>query len=363
MKFLNLKSTRRLAAVAISSVLFSTASFADGDVDHKTHFSDSHAPVGVMADHFHKQGEWMFSYRFMRMEMEGNLIGDDSVSPEEIATTVANRFFGTPGQPPTLRVVPTEMTTNMHMFGTMYGYSDNLTLMLMLNYLEKEMTHVTFQGGMGTTVLGNFTTNPSGIGDTKIAGLYRLSESDNSRFHATFGLSLPTGSIDETGTVLAPNNMRPTIRLPYQMQLGSGTYDIEGGLTYTQFTDSGSFGGQWKSTIRTGTNDENYTQGDIHELTAWYAHRFNSQVSGSLRLKYFNRGNVDGIDPVIVAPVQTANPDFQAAKRWDIGIGLNTKTQAGHRFAFEYLVPISQDLDGPQMEMQSGLTLGYQYAW
>jgi len=347
----------------IATFMANMSVFADSNTKHTAHLIDSHAPIGVMADHFHNKGEWMFSYRFMRMEMEGNLIGDDSISPEEIVTTIPNRFFGLPGQPPTLRVVPTDMNTQMHMFGTMYGYSDNLTLMLMLNYIEKEMTHLTFQGGMGTTVLGNFTTNPKGIGDTKIGGLYKLMQSNTSRLHATVGLSLPTGSIDETGEVLAPNNMRPTLRLPYQMQLGSGTYDIEGGLTYTQFTDTGSFGGQWKSILRTGTNDENYTQGDIHELTAWYAYRFNSSFSGSLRLKYYNRGNVDGIDPVIVAPVQTANPDFQAAKRWDIGLGVNTKTTNGHRFAFEYLVPISQDLDGPQMEMQSGLTIGYQYAW
>jgi hypothetical protein len=62
--------------------------------------ADSHAPLGVMGADTMMKGMWMLSYRYMRMEMDGNLIGEDSVSPEQIVTTVPNRFFGLPGQPP-----------------------------------------------------------------------------------------------------------------------------------------------------------------------------------------------------------------------------------------------------------------------
>ena len=34
--------------------------------------ADSHAPIGVMGDHMHAKGEWMVSYRFMRMAMSGS---------------------------------------------------------------------------------------------------------------------------------------------------------------------------------------------------------------------------------------------------------------------------------------------------
>ena len=30
---------------------------------------DGHAPIGVMGEHTHKAGEWMFSYRYMHMSM------------------------------------------------------------------------------------------------------------------------------------------------------------------------------------------------------------------------------------------------------------------------------------------------------
>ena len=37
-------------------------------------------------------------------------------------------------------MAPTEMTMDMHMFGTMYAISNKWTLMGMLNYLDNEMT-------------------------------------------------------------------------------------------------------------------------------------------------------------------------------------------------------------------------------
>ena len=33
---------------------------------------DSHAPIGIMGDHYHKTGEIMLSYRCMHMSMAGN---------------------------------------------------------------------------------------------------------------------------------------------------------------------------------------------------------------------------------------------------------------------------------------------------
>src|SRR6056297_2085707 len=90
--------------------------------------ADGHAPIGVMGDHIHKTGEVMLSYRFMHMDMSGYRSGTNGLSPEQVAAT-PNRFFGMPGQPPNIRIVPTSMTMDMHMFGAMYAPSDRLTLM------------------------------------------------------------------------------------------------------------------------------------------------------------------------------------------------------------------------------------------
>ncbi|MDH3673670.1 MAG: hypothetical protein OES46_21350 [Gammaproteobacteria bacterium] len=67
----------------------------------------------------------------------------------------------------------------------------------------------------------------------------------------------------------------------------------------------------------------------------------------------------------IVAPVQTANPDFQGGDRIDIGLGLNLSGQRGAwrgwRGAVEFGVPVDQDLDGPQMEADWFVTAGLRY--
>lgn len=325
--------------------------------------ADSHAPIGVMQDHMHSKGEWMVSYRFMRMHMEDNRNGTNSLSPEEIATTIPNRFFGTPGQPPTLHVIPTEMTTNMHMLGAMYAPSDEVTLMLMANYIDREMDHITFQGGAGTTRLGTFTTETQGLGDTKVSALIRLYEDETHHVHFNAGLSLPTGSIKEEDTVLAPNNTTPNLRLPYAMQLGSGTYDLLPGITYTGKQDRFGWGAQYNATLRLGKNSQDYTLGNKHMMTAWGSYLFTNAISGSLRITGETEQNIDGIDSQIVAPVQTANPDNYGGERLSLSLGMNAVVPngvlKGHRFSIEVTLPVYQDLNGPQMERDNSILFGW----
>jgi len=330
-------------------------------------FASTHAPIGIMGDHLHKKGEWMVSYRAMQMDMSGNLLGDASISDDDIVTSQPNRFAGMPMMPPTLRVVPQDMTTTMHMFGAMYAPTDNVTLVAMVNYLKKEMTLRTFQGGMGTNVLGDFKSESSGIGDTKLGVLYRLAEGETHRFHGNFTLSLPTGSITEEGRPLTPMNMRPLRRLPYPMQLGTGTYDITPGVTYTGSAGIWAWGAQALYTLRTGENDEGYTVGDESKLNTWLQLGFSEAVSGSLGLEHKSSDAIDGIDVAIALPVHTADPANSGRDLINVKLGVNTAftrgALAGHRFAFEYVVPIEQDVNGLQMEMQSMWTLGYQKAF
>jgi len=319
---------------------------------------DSHAPISVMGDHTHGQGEFMLGYRAMHMAMQGNLDGTSSISSAQIASTAANPF----GAPPTLRVVPEEMTMTMHMLSAMYAPTDRVTLMGMLNYTTKEMDHVTFAGPSGTDELGGFTTKTSGLGDTSIAALVRLGERKHSKWHATLGLSLPTGDIEETDAILTPMNTRPSPRLPYPMQLGSGTYDLITGLTYSSHADRWGWGSQWRSVTRIGENDEDYSLGDEHKLQGWLSYRLNPSLSLSARLAYVDRGNIDGMDASIQAPVQTADPDRHGMQRLDVGLGANLLLPGKkQRLALEVTAPTYQKLDGPQLQTDWMLTFGWQY--
>lgn len=336
-------------------------------------YADDHAPIGVMADHAHKKGEVMFSARYMHMDMEGNQVGTDSVTPEQIVTTVPNRFFGAPMQPPTLRIVPTEMRTDMVMLGAMYAPNDAVTLMVMGSYIEKEMDHVTFQGGMGTTRLGEFTTNPKGIGDVKLAALFPLlghpDPKADIRDELTLkaGISAPTGSTTETAQILTPMGGMPIVRTPYMMQIGSGSWDLEPALTYKMRRGKLGLGVQGSAKIRLERNDRGYSFGDIYEATGWVSYRPAQWVSLSGRAKFRTMGRVSGIDANIMGPVQTANPDFQGGDRIDLIAGANFVSThgalAGHRLGIELGVPVYQDLNGPQMAGNWMLTLGWQKAF
>lgn len=325
------------------------------------------APIGVMGDHLMHKGGFSFSIRAMRMSMEGSQIGTDNVTPEEIVTTVPNRFFGQPMQPPTLRVVPTQMDMDMLMIGAMYAPTDWLTVMAMANIVRNDMDHITFQGPAGTNRLGTFTTESSGFGDTKLTGLVRLLRSEGGgakhSAHLNLGLSLPTGSITETDQILTPTGATPTPRLPYPMQLGSGTLDFEPGATYTGRSGALGWGAQYRATFRSGTNDEGYSLGDAHEATAWGQYGLAPWIAFSVRGRFRAQDPISGIDPAIVAPVQTADPDFQGGDRFDVGVGVNLMGQSGaikgHRLAVEALLPAYQDLNGPQLETDWTLTIGW----
>ena len=326
-----------------------------------------------MADHTHRKGEFMIAARVMHMAMKGSQIGTDDIDPDSIVTTIPNRFAGLPMQPPTLRIVPVEMRTDMYMLGGMYAPSDAVTLMVTGNYFQKEMDHITYRGGMGTDVLGGFTTHPKGFGDTRIAALFPLlghpAPDDDSPGELTLkaGLSLPTGSTTKSAAVLTPMNATPTNRAPYMMQLGTGTWDLEPALTYKGRRGRIGFGVQGAATIHLGTNDQGYRFGDRYEATGWVSYRPADFISLSARLKGMTTGRVRGIDPAIVGPVQTANPDFQGGERIDAIAGVNLVGThgplAGHRIGLEVGKPVYQDLNGLQLAGDWTLTLGCQKAF
>ncbi|MCI5050434.1 MAG: transporter [Rickettsiales bacterium] len=312
---------------------------------------DNHAPIAVMGDHTHKSGEWMTSYRYGQMRMDGNRSGTSDVSVSDVHAN--------------FMVAPTEMTMEMHMFGLMYGWSDNFTIMGMLPYVEKEMEHRTRMGM-------NFTTETKGLGDAKISGLYTIHDSTGregnprvgDKAHLNFGLSFPTGAIDERDDTPAMANAK----LPYPMQLGSGTYDPMFGATYVSYKEQWSWGAQATAVLRLAENDENYRLGNEYKASAWVAHNIGDFLSGSFRLEGLWWGDIHGADADLnPMMVPTARTDLRGGERIDLLVGVNLLKPdgfaEGHRLAAEFGVPIYENLSGPQMSTDYRFTLGWQYAF
>ena len=341
----------------------------DHQTDHSMDHSGHDTGSGSHIHHQHMAGGWMFEYKFMRMTMDGLLDGTDSVNTRDISGA-------TMGMPPTNNMMtpymmsPTSMDMDMHMLMAMYGISDKLTLMGMVNYLSNDMDMAMHMYTPTNVYAGDMTgsMDTSGVGDARIDGMFTLSKN----LMVSIGLSIPIGGIDEkvtmkmTGTnILNGMPMAVTngpMQAPYSMQLGSGTYDLIPSVTYQETRGDWNWGGQGTYTYRIGENDNDYTLGNRIEVTGWAKRRVNNTVVLTGRLNWNKWGNVDGADPDLnpmMAP--TADPDAQGGSRLDALVGINGMFAGGHMLGLEIGVPVKQDLDGPQMETDMLVTFAYQY--
>lgn len=327
---------------------------------------DGHAPIGVMGDHIHHAGEWMFSYRFMYMNMAGNRNGSSEVS---------NASFLAPPMPGRYVVAPLSMDMYMHMFGLMYAPTDDITLMAGFSYQEKTMQNqIANLGMLPPGVRGStFGVETSGMGDIKLSALFRLYEDESNLLILGQGLSVPTGSIAEQGFV--PTFGRNVV-LPYPMQLGSGTVDYRPSLTYKGYYEDWSWGAQASAVIRTYKNYHDYQLGNEFDATAWISRVLADWVSVSFRLDFQNWGNIEGADPSIASQAMmgalttpTAQPDLRGGTRLDVLGGINfllPKPFEGigsNRIAIEGGAPVYQYLNGPQLQTNWTITVGWQMSW
>ncbi len=93
-------------------------------------------------------------------------------------------------------------------------------------------------------------SSSAGLADTKVYGLYNLSNNINRRIIASVAVNIPTGSIRTTGTTMMGENQR----LPYDMQPGTGSYSLLPGITYVQQYGKFSFGADAGADIKLANN-------------------------------------------------------------------------------------------------------------
>ena len=101
------------------------------------HKASHHAPIGVMGGEYHKKGEFMFSFRFMKMKMKGNRQGEEELSDYQVISFPNPFAMG--NMPSKISVVPKEMEMNMSMTSLMYGFNNRVTGMTMLKFVNKNM--------------------------------------------------------------------------------------------------------------------------------------------------------------------------------------------------------------------------------
>lgn len=320
----------------------------DGHHNHSR--PDAHAPIGVMGDHLHPKGGFMVSLRYMNMQMKGNRLGATSIDN----TTIYNSYM----------VAPQKMSMDMYMLGVMYAPSNKLTLMLMQNFVKNKMDLKTKMMIGGMTMFSDFKTETSGLGDLKLGGLYRIYAKNNNSLHLNVRLNIPLGSITEKGDT----PMMTDVKLPYRMQLGSGTYDVSLGATFKGNTEIISWGVQPKFLFRTGTNDSGYTFGNEQQLTVWGAYKLSNSISFSARVLGVNEQRISGIDSVLnPMMIPTANTKNYGGNKINSYLGCNvsfpqTSLLKDFRIGIEAGLPIYENYNGVQMDEELTFNAGLKYS-
>lgn len=310
---------------------------------------DGHAPISVKADHYHGKGGLMFSYKFMNMNMERLLSGDDAISNDN----THNAGY---------KVTPLRMPMQMHMLGMMYAPSNRITLLGMVKVIKIEMD---LQMKMTNGMLKPFATSSSGFGDVTLGMIYKILNKNKQSFHGNLTFSIPTGSISVTDET--PMSSPNEIQLPYPMQIGSGTFDTNWGFTYLGQRDSFSWGSQISTTIRLGKNTDDYAFGNKYGVNNWFAIKATDWLSISGRLEGMLvdkiRGSNSNLMPMMVTTADTQN---SGGTYINSGIGFNLYAQKGTlkdvRLGVEFASPLYQKINGIQLKRKETITVGLQYS-
>ncbi len=312
--------------------------------------SASGTPAGIMVGHSHEKGTWMGSYRYMFMNMKGNQSGTQSVSDQ----TVFSEYL----------MSPSHMQMQMHMVMGMYGITDRLSVMAMVNYQSASMSMDMFSasshqhvGANHAMASGNMDMITSGLADSKVYVSYGLLQKANYSLVLSGGVNLPTGRITHTGDA---GSMYPGIRLPYMMQTGSGTFDLMPGLTYIRVWDKWQWGIQATAVYRPFYNTLGYRLGNEFTNTTWISRKVGQSLFCSARLEGGVQGKIEGRDVSLYSNMEpTANHYNYGGTLIKMYPGLTYSINKGwlnhNTFAVEGGWPLYQQLNGVQLSGKATL--------
>lgn len=390
---------KRYGAVMVMAVMLASTAQAEEQPVPKAGGSCCHMPGSQMLYnpsfgddiyHNHPAGMWMFTFKDMHMSMDGLRDGTSNVSKSDVGNR-RNLPYNTYGAIPArvsgglpynnYMMIPTSMDMDMQMLMAMYGVTDRLTVMGMANYVETKMNMLMdmspyvspMDGGARRAAphTGISQMDPmrsSGLGDTELRGIYKFTEF----FNTSLGLNLPTGDIDQEYTAMGRR-----YRAPYDMQLGSGTFDLKPAVTVNFLSADAlwNWGGQAMYTYHLGSNDNDYSLGDSLKLNAWLQRALGPAATW-VRLAYSDTGSINGHDDKLqqtlddryspmpmtrymAASTPDADPDNYGGQRLDAFIGASVPL-GGVSLGVEAGMPLYQDLNGLQMKNDWYLTGGVQ---
>ncbi|KGE03781.1 transporter family protein [Pseudohaliea rubra] len=300
---------------------------------------------------------WSFRYSTTVSDYKDYFVGNDKTSYDAVLWSPGQEARTSANYP----VMPTEIIQLVHALSLTYRHDEHWSATFLLPYIEQSSDHISIVPGYD-----DFTIDSDGLGDIGILPAYSWTSGAGSRWQASLGMTLPTGSIDKEGdTPRGPGEQQ----LPYTMQIGSGTYDVVAALSAEARRNSLSFGGRVSAKVRLGENDRNYTLGNSYSATAWTGYEGWQHARPSLGVTYWWRGRVNGEDEElsfpgapfpypapVVDPQRFGGEQVELAARLELPLGAS-----GVALEAEYRIPLWRDLNGPQSGLNYSYRIGLQY--
>jgi len=316
---------------------------AQQDVMWSSQRPDARAPLGVTGGQTLTAGAFEIGYRFNKMNSRGVWFENDSLTLDETL-----EFYS---------VAPLTLENLTHELTLSYGVADDFTLMAKASFSQRSREQYT-SGGVF------YVTDVDELGDLEVSGLYNVFDQGGYRAHVQLGAVVPIGNADVTAET--PFSSPAEEALPYDMRPGSGTFALLPGFTVAAQNEFGTVGAQLNGVLHVGTNSEDYAPGDRLSATGWASYKATDYISVSGRVEYQAWRGIDGADVRLDTSRDPGNNAyFLKGERVDMPVGVNLYMPEGsrfegHRISLEWVFPVHQEYDGPQLGADWGLYVGWQ---
>lgn len=224
---------------------------------------------------------------------------------------------------------------NLDLLSLEYQLTPTWTLMAIGTYLVDEVE--TYYRPLPNLALKSDDIT-RGFGDTVLSAIHPFYFNGPIMGVVDFGVSIPTGSIDEKNKAL------PTRNYAYNFQNGSGTYDGILGLTFLWLKPSYQLGSRLSANLKTGETKDGFRLGNQYKLDAWLdyplAYGFTPRLVGYYKHKDAILG-ADSTEP------RDANTEVYYHPEIDWQVAASIKYQHSFERLFslggEFGVPLIQD--------------------
>lgn len=332
--------TRQYLSIFLTLFLWSIPMLGQDSIPWTPQRADGIAPLSILGDYAQDSGKLRISYRFMPTVWQTNILETNSIDRDQVLKTYQKS--------------PARMDRLQHTLGIMYAPSDNFTLMLHTSYIHHS---IVWAQNVPDNSPVHTTSETSGLADIRVGLLLPLLKLDRDLLQVRITLSLPTGDL---------NRSHDSQRLPYAMQLGSGTYDPSLGLIYMKQLNYISWGSQAQYTFALHDNSEGYRMGNVLQLSAWGAWKVIDVFSLFAHAKYKDQAQIQGKDSsIITTNSPLSDPTNSGRHSFDLGTGGHFYMPWGalksFRIAVEFTFPIYHQVQGIQMFPNNTLFASLQY--